>query len=474
MQNKSFAVIGHPIGHTMSPFIHTRLLALAGVAGSYGVRDIPPEKLAAARGKLAGLDGFNVTIPHKQAIRALLDAVEGDAAAFGSVNTVAVENGRMTGYTTDGVGFTKALAAAGVPLAGRVLLLGSGGVAHVFANEILRAPGTELTLMIRRHAEERYDEPGIGQAESEARIARLHARQQCFVETLHRGDRTVEVCDEAELEARCRNGARFDLLVNGTSAGMYPNVAGCPVSQAVVAQCAAVFDAVYNPGVTMLLKYARALGRPAVGGMGMLVWQAAASEEIWLHTQFDPASVAPIVEAAEMNMRLRFGNVVLCGFMGCGKSTTGALLAKNLGRTFVDMDRYIEQQEGCTVQQIFAQKGEAYFRACERRACEALSRRTGLVIAAGGGTLIDPQNAALLRETGVVVLLDTPYALLEERLARDHTRPLLERPDREEAMHRLYEMRMPLYRQAADLTICAGNGDAPALELAQKLEGAAK
>lgn len=474
MQNKSFAVIGHPIRHTMSPFIHTRLLALAGVPGSYGVRDIPPEKLTVARAALAGLDGFNVTIPHKQAIRSLLDAVEGDAAAFGSVNTVAVENGRMTGYTTDGVGFTKALAAAGVPLAGRVLLLGSGGVAHVFANEILRAPGTELSVMIRRHDGERYDEPGIDQAEREARMERLHARQQRFVETLRRGGRAVAVYDEAQLEERCRAGMHFDLLVNGTSAGMYPHMANSPVSQAVVAQCGAVFDAVYNPGVTMLLKYARALGRPAVGGMGMLVWQAAASEEIWLHTQFDPAAVAPIVEAAETSMRLHFGNVVLCGFMGCGKSTTGALLAKKLDRTFVDMDHYIEQQEGCTVRQIFAQKGETYFRACERRACETLSRRTGLVIAAGGGTLIDPQNAALLRETGVVALLDTPYALLEKRLAKDHTRPLLERPDREKTMRRLYETRMPLYRRAADLAIRAGDGDAPAQALAQQLADAAK
>jgi hypothetical protein len=115
METKKFAVIGHPIGHTMSPFIHTRLFELQGVKAEYTKLDIAPENLKYEfKNTLSKLDGFNITIPHKQAVIPFLDEIDAKAEMYGSVNTVSNKNGISKGYTTDPDGFLKALDAAGI------------------------------------------------------------------------------------------------------------------------------------------------------------------------------------------------------------------------------------------------------------------------------------------------------------------------------------------------------------------------
>ena len=148
-------------------------------------------------------------------------------------------------------------------------------------------------------------------------------------------------------------------------------------------------------------------------------------------------------------------NVILCGFMGCGKSTIGSLLAKKIGSAFIDLDRYIEKQEKKSVSQIFADNGEPYFRDLERKAAQTLSHKNGLVIAAGGGTLTFPANVDGFRHNGCIVLLNIPVEIAAQRLQYDTTRPLLNRPDKEEVMRDLYNQRLPLYQSAADITVDA-------------------
>ena len=149
-------------------------------------------------------------------------------------------------------------------------------------------------------------------------------------------------------------------------------------------------------------------------------------------------------------------NIILCGFMGCGKSTVGALLAGMTGRKFVDMDSYIEEQAGKTVSPIFSEDGEERFRALEREACRALAEQSGLVVASGGGTLVRRENAETLRKTGVIVLPDAPLGALKKRLAHATTRPLLQKPNRDAVIEELLTQRLPLYRAAADLAVPAG------------------
>ncbi len=149
-------------------------------------------------------------------------------------------------------------------------------------------------------------------------------------------------------------------------------------------------------------------------------------------------------------------NVILCGFMGCGKSSIGRRLAKLAGRRFVDMDDYIEKQAGKAIKEIFAQEGEEAFRQMEEEAARVLSRERGLVIASGGGTVLREKSRDALAETGIILLLDVPFAALRERLKNDTARPLLQRPDRDEAMRALFSERMPRYRAAAHMVIPAG------------------
>ncbi len=148
-------------------------------------------------------------------------------------------------------------------------------------------------------------------------------------------------------------------------------------------------------------------------------------------------------------------NIVLCGFMGCGKSTVGGLLAKKMGMSFIDLDTYIEKKENKTVSQIFADSGEAYFRQLEREVSKELAEKKGLIIATGGGTLTFEENVQALKRTGRIVLLDLPVEAIAIRLKNDTTRPLLNRPDKDEAMRELYNKRLPLYRSAASVVVDA-------------------
>ena len=161
------------------------------------------------------------------------------------------------------------------------------------------------------------------------------------------------------------------------------------------------------------------------------------------------------------------GNIILCGFMGCGKTSVGKRVAKLLDRQFCDLDHYIEERAGMTVKEIFAEEGEEGFRAREAQAVEEVAARQGLVIASGGGTVLSQKNVdSFHAHGGKILFLDVPVAALQERLKNDKRRPLLQRPDRREFIAQLWEKRCPLYRAAADLVI---DGGAPAVVVAKRV-----
>ena len=121
---EQYTLIGHPLGHSMSPFIHERLFALAGREASYTLTDLAPEQLPAAADSLRQLQGFNITIPHKMAILPMLDALDESAARYQAVNCVVQKGGKLIGYNTDCDGFT--LSVKDFPMNGKVLLVGCG------------------------------------------------------------------------------------------------------------------------------------------------------------------------------------------------------------------------------------------------------------------------------------------------------------------------------------------------------------
>ena len=146
--------------------------------------------------------------------------------------------------------------------------------------------------------------------------------------------------------------------------------------------------------------------------------------------------------------------IILIGYMGCGKSTIGTKAAKALGTKFVDTDEWIEEQEGMKISELFAQKGEAYFRQKETKVlCDLKKEPKGMVLSTGGGLPIKEENAKLLKQLGIVVYLKAEVDTLVERLKEDTTRPLLKEGDLREKIERMLEVRNPIYEKVADVIL---------------------
>lgn len=263
MKERSFALIGHPLGHSISPQIHNKLFSISGIRAQYKLMEIAPDEFGARAEELKKLDGFNVTIPYKQKIIPYLYQISKRAARCGAVNTVKNENGLLFGYNTDSIGFLRALENAGIALKGKVLLCGTGGAARMMACEALER-GCELCVAAR----------GIQKAD---------ALKSDLIKTFPEARITTQILADA-----CGS---FDLILNATPVGMYPNIDGCPAPRRVIEQCAAAFDAVYNPLESVFVKTARAAGATVAGGLSMLLWQAAAAQEIWTGVRFDAEKI---------------------------------------------------------------------------------------------------------------------------------------------------------------------------------------
>lgn len=274
----SYGLIGYPLGHSISPDMHRRLFELSGIDADYGLFPIEPEKFDSRIDFLRGLRGFNITIPHKRRILPYLDKIEPRAERCGAVNTVKCENGRLYGYNTDCEGFLRALESAGIDLRGRVLLCGAGGVARMMACEALER-GCSLTIATR---------DGTGARAAKEDLIKIFPGAEIFDGKL------------SEVEGR------FDLILNGTPAGMYPNVDGCPIAADVIQNAAAVFDAVSNPCETKLVKTAKAAGAKATGGLTMLIWQAVAAHEIWNDSHYDKKDIDTLQDDMEKLTAARF------------------------------------------------------------------------------------------------------------------------------------------------------------------------
>lgn len=143
-------------------------------------------------------------------------------------------------------------------------------------------------------------------------------------------------------------------------------------------------------------------------------------------------------------------NIILCGFMGCGKSTVGKHLSDILRIPFIDIDSYIEQKTNMTVKEIFQKYGEDKFRDMEHEACILFSQNDNKIISVGGGTLIFERNVDVLKENSIIILIECSYETLYKRLMNDTTRPLLQRNNK---IKELLDKRMPIYRDISDFVV---------------------
>jgi len=253
-----FGVIGHPITHSLSPAMHTAAFRALRLDALYAPFDAPPRYLKPMVEALvlSGVEGLNVTVPHKEAVLPLMDRLDATANAVGAVNTIVVRNRRLIGYNTDGIGFRRALQELGWRRRPQLaIVLGAGGAARAVAWELAQVPGMRLVIGNRTNARARH-------------LAR-------WIASKRRGVRVASApIARLPLEAA-------DLLVNATTIGMQAGQKPLVDARRLPAQ-ALVYDLVYNRR-TALLDAARRRGCIASDGLSMLLYQGAEAFRLWLH-----------------------------------------------------------------------------------------------------------------------------------------------------------------------------------------------
>ena len=259
-KTRLLAVIGAPIGHSLSPIIQNAALHAAGLDYVYAALPVRADALASAvRGLCnAGIAGFNVTIPFKTEIIPLLDALSEDARRIQAVNTVVIEDGRMVGHNTDVVGFLAGFAERGIALTGKnAVLIGAGGAARAALWGLLRSGVSSVAI-------------GVRSVEKGAALAADFAAD---------GNVRAVSFDDTAWIAACSDA---DLVVQTTPLGMTPHTEEMPpVDAAVINPSAVVYDLIYTPAETRFLREARARGCETINGETMLVAQGAEAFLLW-------------------------------------------------------------------------------------------------------------------------------------------------------------------------------------------------
>lgn len=383
-------LLGRTLAHSYSPQIHSYLGDYP-----YALFEKEPEDI---KNFLQNGDftAINVTIPYKKDVMAYCTELTDCAKKMGAVNTIVRRaDGSLIGHNTDYFGLHYTFNRMGLCLNGKkVLVLGSGG-ASVTTVIVLKELGANVVI-ISRSGENNY--------------SNLH---------LH--------TDAAA-------------IVNTTPVGMYPHAGVSPIDLDIFPHLEGVLDIVYNPSKTKLLLDASQRNIPCENGLWMLVAQAKEAAE-WFTGKKISNDVIPQIYKRMCN---KMKNVILIGMPGCGKTTIGKLLAKELNREFVDADAEIIAEAGMSVSEIFEKKREYGFREIETKVLTRLGQQSGLVIATGGGCVTKEENYPLLHQNGTICWIKRDTNALST-----NGRPLSQSGKLEE----MYRIRKPMYEQFADFEV---------------------
>ena len=400
-----YGLLGRALSHSFSPRIHKMLGEYP-----YSLIELEENELAPfMRDNM--LDGFNVTIPYKQAVIPYLSGMSDIARAIGSVNTVIRRlDGSLWGDNTDAYGFERLLGEASPFTGKKALVLGSGGSSKT-VQAVLKAKGIH-PVVISRQGEENYENLGRHQ-------------------------------DAA-------------LIVNTTPLGMYPNNGEVPLSLSMFPACRLVIDLIYNPLRTALLLEADSLGMEGRGGLLMLAAQAQRASELWglILTGSDKSAAI----AAELLKSMR--NIALIGMPGCGKSSVALALQRLTGRSVLDTDEMVEKQTGRSIPDIIAAQGIDAFRLMETEALREASAESGCILATGGGIVTQARNLPLLRQNSRVVWLKRDLDLL----------PTAGRPiSQGRGVDALYQERGPLYESWSEYSCQNTDIELTARQIAEEM-----
>lgn len=405
-----YGCIGEKLGHSFSKEIHNALTDY-----DYRLQELSRDELPAFMTD-HNFKAINVTIPYKLEVMPYLHWISDEAKAINAVNTIVNKDGKLYGYNTDFYGLKSLIERVNVSLEGKkVAILGSGGTSNT-AYAVANNMGAAEVLKVSRNKKDGY----------------------ITYEELY------------EKYSDC------DVIINTTPCGMYPKTGVAAVDLEKFSKVQAVFDAVYNPLSSKFILDAKKKGITAVGGLYMLVSQAAYAVEKFIDEPVDNEKVEEIFQKLYKNKM----NIVLIGMPASGKTSIGKALAEVTGKTFVDSDDEIVKTSGKAIPDIFAESGEEYFRALEKEEILKISLKNSQIIATGGGAVLKPENIDNLKGNGRVYFIDRPL----EMLITTDDRPLSSnRADLEKRYNERYE----LYRAAADVVI---DGAGSVEEVAKRIE----
>lgn len=391
-----YFVIGKSLPHTLSPQIHK-----AFGAKDYGVAELSDDDALRAFIYARDFDGINVTIPYKETIIPMLDEVDHDALDVGAVNTVVNENGRLKGYNTDVAGMTNALEAADIEILGKnVLILGSGGTCKT-AMRVCRNLGAKSISVVSRGGEINY--------------------------------------------GNCYKLADTNVIINTTPVGMMPSSYAKPIELSRFSNLSGVFDCIYNPLETLLIKEGRKMGLKADNGLRMLVEQARVAHNLFALAKGEGVCEKSETEKVFTELLSERRNIVLIGMAGSGKSMIAKTLGRKLGKEVVDTDELVERTTGKSIPDIFAGEGEEAFRMYEEEAVKDACGKLGIIIATGGGAVLSQKNGFYMKANGICALI-----VRDPDMLATAGRPL---SDTAQKAKELFEKRKPIYDALADITV---------------------
>ena len=393
-----YGLIGEKLAHSYSPYIHNQFADY-----DYKLYEVKPAQLKEfiLNSKIGGL---NVTIPYKKEVIRYCDILSPAAKAIGSVNTIYSRDNKLYGDNTDIYGFLYMLEKADISLSNKnVIILGSGGTS-LMAQYACRLKKAKNYVVVSRKGDINY-----------------HSLE---------------------------NFKDYDIIINTTPVGMYPNNLNSPVDLTGFNRLSGVVDVIYNPLKTSLIYQAQSLNIRHANGLSMLVAQAAKSCELFIGSQMSTLKINRVINDLFKSVQ----NIVLIGMPGCGKTTIANKLGEKLKRPVIDTDNIVEQSAKLKIPQIFEQYSEAHFRSLEHKAVIDAGKQNSAIIATGGGVVLNTKNYMPLCQNARIYYIERPLSLL-----RTEGRPLSKSYD---ALKKMYSKRNGLYKNFCDKCISnTGNID---------------
>ena len=418
-----YALTGNPLGHSMSAVIHNEILKIKNIDGSYDLMPTANLKESFLK-ELKNTNGFNITIPYKKDIIAFLDEADEKVKLYSSCNTVKIENGLVKGYNTDVFGINDTLKKNGISVKGkRVLVTGAGGVSSVMACE-MALQGAEV-FIYARNAEK-----------TKALIDGIFEKTGIRVKSV-----SLNEIDD------------IYLLMQGTPVGMYPDNLGCVLPLEILEKIPFVFDTVYNPYETLIVRMANYFGNRGIGGLNMLVEQAVKAQEIFNGIRLSDEEFDRVLNKAKEHIppfEMK-KNIILIGPPGCGKTTISREISALFSLDTIDIDEEIEKKENRSIADIFSDCGEEYFRTLEKEVFFDALKEKGRVISTGGGLPEFTDLSEINREENVIIYINASEDVIFNRIKDDTTRPLLK--DGKTALLSLLKRRAPIYEKSCDIKI---------------------